>query len=272
MHKLSKKFFVRIAAVSVAVLLLMAFSTLLGGRADIITDAVNMVTQPVAKGLSVAYHKVSGVIDSLINAASYAEENAILRARIARLESDYSDVEVYKAENERLTKLLDMKNSKPELTLQGASVIGIESDNWYNIITIDKGAKSGVRINDVVITDLGLVGTVYEVGTTWSKVREITDVDSSIGAVCARTGDRGVVEGDYALAPYGQCRLKYLSKDAKIVIGDRIEISDTGSIYPKGVYIGRVVEISDGDDGLTLSAIVESDIEFNSLSEVLVGR
>ncbi|MGM9551575.1 MAG: rod shape-determining protein MreC [Clostridia bacterium] len=272
MGKFTRGFFIKIGIISVVVLLLMAFSTLLGGRADVVTNAVNMTVQPVMKGCNLVYHKISYVVDSLIHAGSYAEENEMLKARIARLESDYSEIEVYKSENERLTKLLGMKESLPDLNLQGAKVTGIESDNWYDVISIDKGTSSGVSINDIVLTDMGLIGTVVEVGTTWAKVREITDVDSSIGAVCARTGDRGVLEGDYNLSPYGRCRLRYLSKDANIVVGDRIEISGSGSIYPKGVYIGKIVEISDDEDGLTLSAIVESEVRFNSLSEVLVGR
>lgn len=272
MHKFSKNFYIRLAIVSVVVLLLMAVSTLSGGKADIVTNTVNIIVQPVQKGASFIYSKVSGVVDSFINAGSYAEENKLLKARIAILESDYAANEAYKAENERLLALLDMKTSMSEISLQGASVIAIESDNWYNVITIDKGSSKGVEVNDIVTTPQGLVGTVVEVGTTWAKVREIIDVESSVSAVCARTGDRGVVEGDYTLIDKGRCRLNYLSKDAKIIVGDRIEISDTGSIYPKGVYIGKVVEIYDDEDGLTLTAIVESEVEFNSLSEVLVGR
>lgn len=272
LNKFSKNFYIRIATISVVVLLIMALSTLSSGKADIATNLTNMIVQPVQKCCTYVYDKVSGVIDSFIHAGSYAEENEYLRARIAILESDYSDIEAYKAENERLLALLNMKSSMPELVLQGASVIAIEADNWYNVISIDKGTGHGVMVNDVVMTAQGLVGTVYEVGTTWAKVREITDVESSISAVCARTGDRGVLEGDYNLAPYGRCRLNYLPKDAKVVVGDRIEISDTGSIYPKGVYIGNIVEIYDDNDGLTLTAIVESEVNFNSLSEVLVGR
>ncbi len=271
MGKFSKNFYIKVATVSIVVLLIMAISTLSLGKADIITNVANMVVQPVQKCFSFVYDKVSGVVDSLIHAGSYAEENELLKARIAILESDYSDIDAYKAENERLLALLDMKSSMPRLNLQGASVISIESDNWYNVITIDKGNGNNVKINDVVMTAQGLVGTVYEVGTTWAKVREIIDIESSISAVCARTGDRGVLEGNFSLASQGRCKLNYLPKNAKVVIGDRIEISDTGSIYPKGVYIGKIVEIYDDEDGLTLTAIVESEVNFNSLSEVLVG-
>ncbi|MBQ8541506.1 MAG: rod shape-determining protein MreC [Clostridia bacterium] len=272
MKKFSKNFYIKVAIVSVVILLVMAISTLSIGRADILSDVTNIVLQPVKKCVSFVYDKTSGVIESFIKAGSYAEENELLKARIAILESDYSDIEAYKAENERLLALLNMKSSMPQLNLQGASVISIESDNWYNVITIDKGIGMGVKVNDVVITAQGLVGTVYEVGTTWAKVREIIDMESSISAVCARTGDRGVIEGDFNLAQSGRCKLNYLPKNANVVIGDRIEISDTGSIYPKGVYIGKIVEIHDDDDGLTLTAIVESEVNFNSLSEVLVGR
>lgn len=260
-----------IGAATAAILLLMAFSTLSGGRAGILSNAANIVIQPFSKAASLVYDKSRGIVDSFVNASKYAEENEMLRMTITRLEQDRADIEAYKAENERLRALLDMKNEKTEMSLQGAYVTGRETDNWYNTITIDKGSADGVNVNDACLTPDGLVGTVFEVGLTWAKVREITDVESSIGAVCARTGDRGVLEGDYNLDG-ARCRLNYLSKDSMIVLGDRIEISDSGSIYPKGIYIGRVVEISDDESGLTLSAVVESDVDFNALSEVLVGR
>lgn len=272
MRRFPEKFYIKVAAVSVLVLLIMALSTLSAGRADIVTNSVNMITAPVQKCLFTVYNKVSGVVDSFVRAGSYAKENEILKARIAILENDYADIDEFRAENERLLALLEMKSTMTELDLQGASVISIESDNWYNIITIDKGLSDNVRVNDVVMTAQGLVGTVCEVGTTWAKVREITDIESSISVVCARTGDRGVLDGDFNLALQGRCKLNYLSKNANVVVGDRIEISDTGSIYPKGVYIGKIVEIYDEGDGLTLTAVVESEVNFNSLSEVLVGR
>ncbi len=273
MRGFSKKFYIRVAVASGIVLFLLALSTLLGGRADVVTNAVNMVAQPIQKGVMIAYEKVSGVVDSLVNAGSYAEENERLGAELAKYEGIvYSEMEKYKLENERLRQLLEMKENQTDLNLQGAYVTGIQSDNWYNIITIDKGSNAGVRVNDVVTTTYGLVGTVFEVGTTWAKVREVIDVESSISAVCPRTGDRGVIEGDYSLAPYGQVKLNYLPKDANIIKDDRIEISGTGSIYPAGVYIGKVVELYEDEDGLTMTAIVQSDVKFNSLSEVLVGR
>ncbi|MCD8048831.1 MAG: rod shape-determining protein MreC [Clostridia bacterium] len=272
MNKFSKKFLMTIAIISAVILAATAFSTLSAGRAGVASNVANIISQPFRSLFSAVYSKTTDVIDSFVNASRYAEENEMLRATLAQMENEKSDIEAYKAENERLLALLDMQAESSELNLQGARVIGRESDNWYNTISIDKGSASGVQVNDVVLSAQGLVGTVSEVGLTWAKVREITDVESSIGAVCARTGDRGVLEGDYELALEGRCRLNYVSKDANIVVGDRIETSGSGSIYPKGVYVGYVVEISDDDNGLTLSAIIESEVEFNALSEVLVGR
>lgn len=272
MRGFSKKFYIRVLIAGFIILFLMALSTLLGGRADVLTNLTNIVVQPIQKGVMKGYEKVSDVVDSLINAGSYAEENERLKGEISKYEEIvYSEMEKYKLENERLRALLEMKENQTELEQQGAYVTGIQSDNWYNVITIDKGSSSGVKINDVVTTPYGLVGTVFEVGTTWAKVREIIDVESSISAVCPRTGDRGVIEGDYSLAPYGRVKLNYLPKDANIIKDDRIEISGTGSVYPGGVYIGKVLEIYEDEDGLTLTAIVQSDVKFNSLGEVLVG-
>ncbi|MFQ9393628.1 MAG: rod shape-determining protein MreC [Lachnospiraceae bacterium] len=46
----------------------------------------------------------------------------------------------------------------------GARVIARDSDNWFNVFTIDKGSDDGIEVNNNVISNGGLVGIVTDVG------------------------------------------------------------------------------------------------------------
>ena len=65
---------------------------------------------------------------------------------------------------------------------------------WYQHVEVDKGSDDGVRMNDPVIGDRGLVGDVTVVGPTYSVVTLITDHTMAVAAqVEDGAGDSGVL-------------------------------------------------------------------------------
>ena len=58
--------------------------------------------------------------------------------------------------------------------------------------------------------------------------------------------------------------------DAELVIGDTIETSGMGGIYPKGITIGKITEIIDTKNITERYAIVETAVDFSKLDTVLV--
>jgi len=43
-----------------------------------------------------------------------------------------------------------------------------------------------------------------------------------------------------------------------------------GGIYPKGIYIGKIKEVSDDGTGLSQQAIIEPAVDFDAVSEVFI--
>ena len=64
-------------------------------------------------------------------------------------------------------------------------------------------------------------------------------------------------------------KLYYLPKDADIQVGDTIVTSGLGGIFPKGLYVGKVIFLTDEDNG-EYDACVTSDVDFEHLEEVLI--
>lgn len=170
-----------------------------------------------------------------------AEENLALRRVISQLRYDRFQVQEIRQENERLTKLLDVKKTLPTSVKRSlfSRVIGRSPLAWNRVLLIDKGVRQGIRRNMIVLSDLALVGKVIEAGPSVSKVLLITDPNSKIGVVIQRTRQEGVLFGTSS----GECRVKYLSVDTDVKEGDVVETAGFGGYLPKGLLVGRVEKV-----------------------------
>lgn len=268
MKKIPKKMWIILMIITGAVLGIMSASAVT--EIDFFNNAVGTLITPVQKAFS-SFGAVGDFFDRIVNAGNYKAENDQLKEQVARLEQESINIEAYRTENERLRSLLEMKDLRQGPEYTGANVISRDSGDWYETLVIDKGTSSGVKVNSIVVVPDGLVGSVYEAGLDYAKVKAVTDVESSVGAICGRTNDIGLAEGSSGLTPTGKCALNYLDKNAKIIEGDVIETSGTGGIFPRGIVIGRVTKISESGDGLTLDCELETAVNPRKVTEVLVS-
>lgn len=62
----------------------------------------------------------------------------------------------------------------------------------------------------------------------------------------------------------------YIPTDADLIIGDTIETSGIGGIYPKGILVGKITEIIETKNITERYAMVETAVDFSKLETVLV--
>lgn len=187
----------------------------------------------------------------------------------------YQDIELendeLRAENERLNKLLGFVEENERFVIVGARVIGKDPDRWYGSLTIDRGRNDGVVNNMAVMTNDGLVGRVVETAANWSRVKILPDVSSSISAIVQRTRDGGIVKGNISgTAGDELLRMIYLPTDSDAQVGDKVITSGFGDIFPKGLYIGTVVELYKNEYDSFVTAVVEANVDFYHIEEVLL--
>ena len=65
-------------------------------------------------------------------------------------------------------------------------------------------------------------------------------------------------------------KIMYIPSDADLLLDDTIETSGIGGIYPKGILIGKILEIIDSKNITDRYAIVETAVDFSKLETVLV--
>jgi rod shape-determining protein MreC len=191
-------------------------------------------------------------------------EKEDLRRRISELENELVELEEIAHENKRLRNLLGFKQEIEKFSIP-ALVIGRDPSNWSSVVFIDGGARDGIAKDMVAISGKGLVGRIREVGDSMAKVMLINDIDSKVGAIVQRVREQGLLVG----TTEGNCKLIYLSLDADIVIGDKVLTSGMGGVYPKGIFIGHVVEVAKEKGRLYKYAVVEPSSKLSKLEEVL---
>lgn len=232
--------------------------------------AVNTVATPIKNGFYYIANSLDTARDFIWDMRAYRSDNERLESEIIKLKRENRDVSEYKAENERLKTLLDLQESGTEHKTVAAEVISRSQNNWYNTFEISKGELDGIERGNTVITADGIVGRVTEVGPNYSVVTTALDESSVIGIKVSRTQGTGLVEGDRDFAENMQCKLSFVDRNTPVIVGDIIETSGSGGIYPPGLVVGTVVSVSADSAGSLNFATIEPAVDFDLLREVLV--
>lgn len=225
---------------------------------------------PLTAGVNSSSKGVAGWVYSITHAGGVHEQNQTLQLRVKSLENELAKSEGLKNENERLNKLLELRESYSELETVGAEIIAKEDGNWFSSFTINKGKRDGVKPNQPVLSGDGLVGRTTDVGANWAKVVSVIDTKHAVSGKIARNGDYVLVEGHITLMHNGKCRMINITEDADVVAGDTIISSGMGGVYPEGIVIGTVESFEKSETGNGNYAIINPSVDFRRVQEVLV--
>lgn len=263
-HFIESRFF--IVALIVCLAFVIVPTTLSAmGLGNYVGHAVTTVLSPMQKLFSYAADGFSGFTDYFTKYDRLVEENAELRKTIEQMRDDIHSAEELEQMNEWLFGYLELKREHTDFIFQPAAVTGTGSGNYKTVITLDKGTSSGVQEGMAVVTSQGIIGHVVEAGTSWSKAVTMLEAGSAVGAVIERTGESGLVEGDFALLSKGMCKMTYLSADSDVREGDRIMTTGAGDVYPEGLIIGYVASVTDDPLTRTKIAYINSAADLTDL-------
>ncbi len=260
-----------IIALLIAIVLVTVPSVLaIMGQGSFVRDALNVLATPFRIVITKTEESIEGFSMYFKEFDVAHEENKALKAKIKELESKLSQSEALREENKWLYEYLGLRRLHPDYVMEKATVVGRESGNYMTVMTLDCGRANGIEVNMPAVTGDGIVGYVSEVGLTWCKVSTVIETASAVGAYVERSGEVGLVEGDYQLKNDGFCRMSYLSADSDIRVGDRIISSGIGSVYPRGLVIGEVTELVPDEAGRTLNATVKPAADLRDVVSVMV--
>lgn len=180
--------------------------------------------------------------------------NQVLREELAALKHDTTYVEQL------------MQEHLQQLHTIPARVVHTSVRMRDNIITLDKGCAEGVRDEMGVVSGTGVVGIVYEVGEHYSLVLPILNSRSNISCRLRDTQYLGSLKwkGGNILDAY----MDDIPRHARFKIGDVVETSGFSSIFPAGIFVGKVTEVLNSPDGLSYELKVRLSLDFGILRDV----
>ncbi len=169
-------------------------------------------------------------------------------------------------QNVRLKELLDTQHSL-DLNVQLARVIGVDLGAYRYRLTLNVGARDGVKPGQPVIDAHGVLGQVREVLPTTSMVMLITDPTHALPVVIERSGLRTVAygsrDGDMLMLPS-------IPLAADVRVGDRLLTSGLGGRFPPGFPVGEIRSVKPASSGMFLEAHVQPAANIDRTDDVLL--
>ncbi len=240
------------------------------GESSVVTRAVGTALLPAQRAITHAAVYVADTYNKYFKYDELVAENESLQQQVTDLTRQLEEAQAAVDENEDLREMLGVAERNTSFTYATAEVIGRALDEWSSVLTIDAGSADGLEISDSVVTAQGMVGYISSLTEHSAQVTTILDSNMSAGARIVRTGEIAVAQGDYQLMTEGKLKVSYLSRNADVVVGDSVQTSGSGGLFPKGLGIGTIESIQTESDGMSNYAIIEPLVDISSLTRVYI--
>ncbi|KUL56536.1 rod shape-determining protein MreC [Streptomyces sp. NRRL S-1521] len=221
---------------------------------------------PVEEGMSSAVDPIGNAIGAVRDSgerhdriAELERQNAALKARLGSDDRNRSRVR-------QLDSMLKTAGAG-QYGIKGAEVIGIGAAQGFSwTVTIDAGAKDGLKRDMTVLNGDGLVGRVTTVGPDTATVLLANDPDFTVGTRMEKTDELGFAtgQGDRPLS------VQLLNGKSEVKKGDRLVTFGSRKDKPfvPGVPVGEVVRVDPSGGDLTRTVYVKPYVGFTRLDIV----
>ena len=223
------------------------------------------VIEPVYRLAGLPAAGVRSVSVAFADRQRLTEQNQRLREDLLLANAKLNRMSAVAEQNQRLKELLDTQHSL-ELNVQLARVIGVDMGAYSYQLTLNVGARDGVKPGQPVIDAHGVMGQVKEVLPTTSVVMLVTDPAHAIPVVIGRSGLRTVAYGSRD----GQLSLPNIPLAADVRVGDHLLTSGLGGRFPPGFPVGEIRAVAPAPTGMFLVARAQPAADIDRSEDVLL--
>ena len=202
-----------------------------------ITDAVVPVISVVGRPMDAFYDAGTWISEM----AQLRQQNVMLKNQNLELLQWQAAAKSMEAENEALRKLMNVVSARSSSYIT-ARVVSDVSGPYVHSALMSGGSNEGIHKDQPVISEMGLMGRVVDVGNSTARVLLLNDINSRVPVIAENAQIKSILVGNNTGFP----SLSYLASDNKIQVGERIVTSGDGGIFPKGIAVGVVTSVEDG--------------------------
>lgn len=216
---------------------------------------------------AVEYAKgVSLTVQHLLNTH---RENEMLKEQLQQIQLENAQAREVFEENKRLTGALGLR-APLKWTGVWAKTAYREPSQW-NSVVVDKGTNDGVQVRAAAVVQQAgqpvLAGVIIEATEQTAKVLLLRDENFSAAVYTDISKEEGLLTG----AGAADLKMQYLPLLSSVKKGEKVYTSASSSIFPAGILVGKVTEVSH-TDGLqsSLTVLVEPASASSSVPELFL--
>ncbi|GGM27330.1 cell shape-determining protein MreC [Paraliobacillus quinghaiensis] len=242
-------------------------------------SSVEQFLQDVVGWMQQAVHTpveyTTNIISNINDVKNVYQENQILKEQLARYQRNLYEVQELRKENQELMSILDKAQSDDITAFKSihATISARSPEQWFKQVTINKGKQDGVQSNMAVITGEGMIGKVQSASQFTSTVLLLNGFDRS-NRISVNVNLEGEEDASGFILGYDQDReallLEFTDYEGEIPEGEFVFSSGLGGVFPKGLEIGAIQEMTTDQYGLTQVAYVKPSADLYNLNHVIV--
>ncbi|MBN1903075.1 rod shape-determining protein MreC [Candidatus Sumerlaeota bacterium] len=256
------------------ILIILSLATLLSDISGTIESAppgktLLHLSYPFVKLGEIIRKGAQGLGAVFFEAKSLKKENQSLKEQLAQM--SLKDA-LSRSRINALEKSLSFYNFHDPLTqshyvILPAGIVGRSPNPWSQSLLIDKGTREGVRRQQTVMNESGIVGIVKEAAPDIALVHLVVDQRSAVTVRIQETGEMGVLYGtgerDYFILETEGISRKLRRNDHAITAGT------DNSLFPRNIPVGTVDILEQDKYGRT-KARVKPFVDFDALEVIFI--
>jgi len=235
---------------------------------SLIKDTVTSITKVV----SYPFNWVFSRVDDYKELVNIREKYQELLPEVDRIDSLMTENVELRKQLEAMKEELNIEYTINDYEFLNATVISRNISYWYNTITIDKGTYNGVEVDMVVVNSNGLIGKIVSTTTFTSEVKLLTTSDTNNKISIAIVSNNKKLYGLINEYNYKNNYLEVegISNTESVSIGDYVYTSGLGGVFPSGILIGKVSEITTDEYDLAKIINVSPIADFDDINYVAI--
>jgi rod shape-determining protein MreC len=194
-----------------------------------------------------------------------SDENRRLNRALVEASLKLSQLDEVRRENLRLAEIMDFQPATG-YGLIPARVISVTGIRLPVGAMINRGSAEGVKFNQPIINQFGLIGRVANVEAHTAAIQLLSDPTNRVAVRLSQSREGGIVKYDLSRG----FMMDNFPTAGTISEGDTVVSSGLGGVFPPGLMVGRVVTIERPIDIPFCHVMIEPMANFNALEEVFV--
>ena len=210
-------------------------------------------------------NSISKTVSQWTSLLAVKKTNARFKTENAKLKIQLSRIQELENKNKQLKNLLQFKNES-KFSLLPAEITARDPFPEYHTLTINKGAKHGVKKNMLALVESGVAGYVFRVENVSAQIILLSNRNTALPAVVQRSRAAGLIEGQGKK----KFKLNYIKTEGGAKKGDTIVTYPISKNFPAGLLVGEVLRVEKDEYGLSQDIEVRPAVDFSSMEELFI--